>query len=83
MRAPDEETESPTIEHVEFPLTVCTVLSRRYSLLQQVPVQVPFRRHRRDCGEQGEQGTLIEVSNDGGDRLGRGFWDKCDDEGFA
>ena len=80
MRSLSEETESPTVERAEFPLTTFAAHS---FLPQMVVAQALFRQYREDYGEQGDQGTLVEKPNGVGNIRWRSSVDNWNDKGFA
>lgn len=82
-RFDSQENESPIPEHGNSPLTVSIAVVPWQCRSQGVNVQALFRRHREECGEQGEQGTLVVEYNIHGRLGGDRFLDRWNDNGFT
>ena len=83
MSTPSEDTESPIIECIKFPSMAFAAVDRRHFLQQIVVAQALFRQYREVYGEQGNQGTLVEKQDGGGDAFGRSSHVRWNDRGFA
>ena len=66
-----EVPESPSFEHVNF-LSPSAAVDQWSSITHKETIQALFRKQCEECSEQGDHGTVEEVSDSVGDLAGKG-----------